>query len=140
MAEYRQQILIEAPAEAVWREVGDPSRYPNWAGDIVEVTGLNDVEVGATYNQVTKTPIRTMRTDFVVEQLDEMREIQVKCLLSGYYVHWLLTEAGDNTFTQVEIGMDPKSLGYRAIDKTIGKRWYRNVVEDMLTRLRAVLK
>ena len=140
MPPYRQQALIEAPAEAVWREVGDPSRYPNWAGDIVEVTGLNDVEVGATYNQVTKTPIRTMRTDFVVEQLDEMREIQVKCLLSGYYVHWLLTEAGENTFTQVEIGMDPKSLGYRAIDKTIGKRWYRNVVEDMLTRLRAVLK
>ena len=140
MAPYRQQALIEAPAEAVWREVGDPSRYPKWAGDIVEVTGLSDVEVGATYNQVTKTPIRTMRTDFVVEQLDEMREIQVKCLLSGYYVHWLLTEAGDNTFTQVEIGMDPKSLGYRAIDRTIGKRWYRNVVEDMLTRLRAVLK
>ena len=140
MPPYRQQALIEAPAEAVWREVGDPSRYPKWAGDIVEVTGLNDVEVGATYNQVTKTPIRTMRTDFVVEQLDELREIQVKCLLSGYYVHWLLTEAGDNTFTEVEIGMDPKSLGYRAIDKTIGKRWYRNVVEDMLTRLRAVLK
>ena len=140
MPPYRQQALIEAPAEAVWREVGDPSRYPNWAGDIVEVTGLNDVEVGATYHQVTKTPLRKMSTDFVVEHLDEMREIQVKCLLSGYYVHWLLTEAGDNTFTQVEIGMDPKSLGYRAIDQTIGRRWYRNVVEDMLTRLRAVLK
>ena len=140
MPPYRQQALIEAPAEAVWREVGDPSRYPNWAGDIVEVTGLNDVEVGATYHQVTKTPLRKMSTDFVVEHLDEMREIQVKCLLSGYYVHWLLTEAGDNTFTQVEIGMDPKSLGYRAIDQTIGRRWYRNVVEDMLARLRAVLK
>ena len=140
MGQYRQQVLIEASAEDVWREVGDPSRYPQWAGDIVEVTGLDHVEEGAKYNQLTKTPFGKTRSDFVVEQLDDMREIQVKCLLSGYYLHWLLTEAGENTFTQVEIGMDPTHLGYRAFDKTVGRRWYRNVVEETLARLREVLR
>jgi hypothetical protein len=140
MSSYRQQMLIDAPVDAVWQQVGDPSRYPQWAGDIVEVTGLDAVEEGAHYRQTTKTPIGTSETEFVIEQLDAgMREIQVRCMLSGYYLHWLLTEAGDDTFAQIEVGMDPKHFGYRAFDKTVGRRWYRSVVEDMLARLRTVV-
>ena len=140
MGAYRQQTLIEAPVEAVWREVGDPRRYPQWAGDVVEVTGLDDVIQGAIYNQKTRTPVGKSETQFVVEELEDMREIQVRCLMSGYYLHWLLTEAGDDTFAEVEVGMDPKHFGYRAVDVTVGRRWYRNVVEDMLERLRAVIR
>jgi len=137
---YRQQALIEAPVEAVWRQVGDPNRYPEWAGDVVEVTGLEDVIEGAIYRQKSRTPLGKSETDFVVESLDDMREIQVRCLMSGYYLHWLLTEAGDDTFAEVEVGMDPKHIGYRAVDVTVGKRWYRNVVEDTLERLRSVIR
>jgi hypothetical protein len=36
--------------------------------------------------------------------------------------------------------MDPKHIGYRAVDMTVGRRWYRNVVEDTLERLRAVVR
>ena len=140
MAAYRQQTLIEAPVTAVWREVGDPNRYPHWAGDVVEVTGLDEVAPGARYRQRTRTPFGKSETDFVVETLDDLHEIQVRCLASGYYLHWLLTEAGDDTFAQVEIGMDPKHIGYRAVDATVGKRWYRSTVEDMLARLRAVIR
>jgi hypothetical protein len=137
---YRQHALIEAPVEAVWRQVGDPNRYPEWAGDVVEVTGLEDVIEGAIYRQKSRTPLGKSETDFVVEQLDDMREIQVRCLMSGYYLHWLLTEAGDDTFAEVEVGMDPKHIGYRAVDATVGKRWYRNIVEDTLERLRSVIR
>ena len=140
MGAYRQQALIEAPVEAVWREVGDPKRYPQWAGDVVEVTGLDDVIEGAIYHQKTRTPLGNSETDFVVEQLHDMREIQVRCLLSGYYLHWLLTEAGDDTFAEVEVGMDPKHMRYRAVDMTVGKRWYRNVVEQTLESLRTAIR
>ena len=140
MGAYRQHALIEAPVEAVWRQVGDPNRYPEWAGDVVEVTGLEDVIEGAIYRQKSRTPLGKSQTDFVVEQLDDMREIQVRCLMSGYYLHWLLTEAGDDTFAEVEVGMDPKHIGSRAVDATVGKRWYRNVVEDTLERLRSVIR
>lgn len=139
MAAYRQQALIEAPVEAVWREVGDPNRYPHWAGDVVEVSGLDEVKPGAQFRQKTRTPLGKSETDFVVEQLNDLREIQVRCLMSGYYLHWLLTEAGKDTFAEVEVGMDPKHIGYRAIDATIGRRWYRTVVQDTLDRLRAVV-
>ncbi|HYH59572.1 MAG TPA: SRPBCC family protein [Thermoleophilaceae bacterium] len=140
MSSYRQQTLIEAPVESVWRQVGDPNTYPSWAGDVVEVTELDELKVGAQFRQKTKTPLGTSETPFVVEQLDDMREIQVRCLLSGYYLRWLLTEAGDDTFAEVEVGMDPKRLHYRAIDVVIGKRWYRGVVDDMLDRLRTLVR
>jgi hypothetical protein len=137
---YRQQTLIEAPVTAVWREVGDPNRYPHWAGDVVEVTGLDEVMEGAHYHQKSRTPLGKSNTEFVVESLDDLREIQVRCLMSGYYLHWLLTEAGDDTFAEIEIGMDPKHIGYRAVDATLGKRWYRRAVEETLDRLRAVIQ
>ena len=140
MGQYRQQTLIEAPLEAVWGQVGNPSTYPDWAGDVVEVTGLDHVEEGAHFRQTTKTPLGTNETEFVVESFDEMREIQVRCLMSGYYLRWLLTEAGDDTFAEVEIGMDPTRLGYRAMDKTVGRRWYRKLVENTLAGLRSALR
>jgi hypothetical protein len=140
MGSYRQQTLIEAPVDAVWAQVGDPNRYPDWAGDFVEVAGLDDVEEGARFKQTVRTPFgRLATTEFVVDQLDDMREIQVRCLMSGYYLHWLVTEAGNDTFAEIEIGMDPERLGDRAFDATLGKRWYRRVVEDTLERLRAVV-
>ncbi len=140
MGSYRQQTLIDAPVEAVWAEVGDPNRYPHWAGDIVEVGGLDQVTEGAQYRQKMQTPFGASETDFVVDQLEDMREIQVRCLMSGYYLHWLLTEAGDDTFAEVEIGMDPKHIGYRAVDLTVGRRWYRRAVEETLDRLREVIR
>lgn len=140
MSSYRQQTLIDAPVDAVWRQVGDPNRYPEWAGDVVEVIGLREVEEGAHFRQTLRTPLGQSDTEFVVEQLEDMREIHVRCLVSGYYLRWLLTEAGDDTFAEIEIGMDPKHLGYRAFDATIGRRWYRRAVEETLDRLRAVVR
>ena len=39
-----------------------------------------------------------------------MREIKLRCQNSGFYSHWLLTEAQGNTFTEVELGVEPKGL------------------------------
>jgi uncharacterized protein YndB with AHSA1/START domain len=137
---YRQQCLFDAPVEAVWREVGDPARYPAWAGEIVEVTDLDHLQEGARYRQTMKTPFGKSETDFEVEALDDLHEIRVRCMVSGYYMRWVLTEAADDTYAEVEIGMDPKRLGDRAFDATLGRRWYRRTVEDMLERLRAVIR
>ena len=141
MSSWRQQTLIEAPVDDVWQLVGDPRRYPEWAGNVLEVTGLpKEVTTGAEFTQKGKTPFGNATTQFVVEELEDLREIRMRCLQSGYYSHWLLTEAGDDTFCEVEIGMDPKHLGYRAFDATLGKRWYRSVVRDWMDRIRAAVQ
>jgi len=140
MGSYREQTLIEAPVESVWQQVGNPNTYPQWAGEVVEVTGLETVERGARYQQEGRTPFGgTRTTEFVVDAFDEMREISVRCTVSGWYLHWLLTEAGKDTFAEVEVGMNPTHLGYRAVDSSVGKRWHRRTVDEMLVRLRKTL-
>ena len=47
-----------------------------------------------------------------MDAFEEMREISVRCTVSGWYLHWLLTEAGEDTFAEVEVGMDPAHVGY----------------------------
>jgi polyketide cyclase/dehydrase/lipid transport protein len=140
MGSYRQQTLIEAPVEAVWAQVGDPNTYPHWAGETVEVRGLETIEAGARYEQTQKPPVGSAKpTVFVVDAFEEMREISVRCTVSGWYLHWLLTGAGQDTFAEVEVGMDPTHLGYRAADVALGKRWYRRTAENTLEQLRKIL-
>ena len=140
MGSYRQQLLIEAPVETVWEQVGNPNTYPKWAGEIVEVEGLDTVEEGARYQQAEKVPfVGTRKTEFVVDAFEEMREISVRCTVSGWYLHWLLTGAGEDTFAEFEVGMDPQNPGYRAVDSIVGKRWYRRTAENTLESLRKTL-
>jgi polyketide cyclase/dehydrase/lipid transport protein len=141
MSSWRQQALIEAPVEAVWGMVGDPTRYPEWAENVVEVTGLPTVAPQATYRQVSRGPLGagTVTTTFIVDELDELREIRLRCLTSGYYCHWQLTPAREDTFADVEVGMEPEALRYRAMDRVIGKRWYRGIVDEYLDRLKTRL-
>ena len=140
MGSYRQQTLIQAPVEAVWAQVGDPNTYPQWAGEIVEVEGLDDVKQGAHYQQAEKVPLGgTRKTEFVVDAYEEMREISVRCTVSGWYLHWLVTGAGKDTFAEFEVGMNPTKPGYRAVDTVIGKRWYRRTAEQTLEQLRQIL-
>jgi len=141
MGRYRHQTLIEAPVEAVWAQVGDPNTYPEWAGETVEVNGLETVEAGAHYQQTQKPPFGSAQpTEFVVDAYEEMREISVRCTVSGWYLHWLLTGAGQDTFAEVEVGMDPTNVGYRAADVALGRRWYRRTAETTLQQLRNILK
>jgi uncharacterized protein YndB with AHSA1/START domain len=137
---WREQALIDAPVREVWELVGDPRRYPEWAEDYLEVTGLASVEEGAAYEGVTRGPLKEKaRTTFEIEALDDLREIRLRCTQSGWYSRWLLTEADGATFADVEIGMDPVSRAYRAMDTVAGKRWYRRVAQGSLDGIRRAL-
>lgn len=136
MSSWRQQALIEAPIEVVWRLVGDPKRYPEWAGEVIQVTGLASVDQGATYTQVSRLPLGNVTTTFLVDELEEMKGIRLRCTKSGLFSNWLLTEARGSTFADVELGMEPTALPYRAMDLVLRKRWYRRILEQSLDTLR----
>lgn len=139
MLSWRQQAVIEAPVDDVWREVGDPRNYPAWAGDVVEVTGLAEVAPDAEFQQVSKSPFGKTETTFRIEALEEMKEIKLRCQRSGYYSHWVLTEAQDSTFMEVEIGIEPTAPVYRVMYGALGKRHLRRITEDSLDGLRRLL-
>lgn len=137
MARSRRQALIDAPLEDVWRLVGNPERYPDWAAGVIDVTGLAERVPGGEFRQTMRGPLsRPSTTTFAIDELEELREIRMRCTRSGLYSHWLLTEVRDSTFVEVEIGMQPESARSLGFDATVGRLWYRRLIEDSLAGLR----
>jgi uncharacterized protein YndB with AHSA1/START domain len=129
--------VIEAPVQSVWELVGDPSRHPEWYPRVVEVNGQR-FEEGDQYAQVTKDPVRTVKTDFVIERMENMHEIRMVCQDTGMYAHWLMTDAQGGTFVDVEMGMEPRSAGTRVFDAVIGRMYFRRWLDQSLEALRRV--
>lgn len=139
MSSWRQQALIEAPVADVWALVGDPERFPEWAADVVAVTGLAAVESGETFTQTSNTILGEHDTTFRIEELEEMRTIKLRCLDSGFYSRWALTEAQESTFVDVEVGIEPTKLRYRAAHAAQGgKRYFRKLADESIDGVRKI--
>ena len=127
---------MDAPVERIWELVGDPNRHPEWWPKVIEVNGERFDE-GSEYVQVTRSAMgKDETTDFVVERKQEMREIKLRCQVSGTYAHWLMTEAQGATFVDVEFGMDPKGLGLRLFDGAFGRIYFRRWMEQSVEGLK----
>jgi polyketide cyclase/dehydrase/lipid transport protein len=131
MSEYRQQAHLEAPLETVWGLVGVPSRYPEWWPRVIDVRGER-FEEGDQYVQVTKDLVGQDETNFLLERRNDLRDIRMSCQKTGTYAHWLLTEAQGGTFVELQMGIEPKRLGDRLFDMTIGRSFFRRWSEQSL--------
>ena len=75
--------LIEAPVDAVWDLVGDPNRYPGVGRRDGRGDGPRDRRDGRALRADAEATARpTHTTEFVVDELEEMREISVRCTQS----------------------------------------------------------
>jgi uncharacterized protein YndB with AHSA1/START domain len=137
MSVCRNQALIHAPPQRVWELVGDPRRHPDWWPRVVEVRGERFDE-GSNYAQVTKSATGEVETTMSVDQLDDLREIHLRCTSTGTYANWLLTEAQGSTFVEVEFGMEPTTVGNRFFDATFGKLYFRRWLGQSLDALERV--
>jgi hypothetical protein len=141
MSSHRQQALLEAPVEEVWSLIGDPERYPEWAGFAVEVTGMPQIAEGAEFEQTSRLPIGrgTDTTIFRVDELEELHSIKLRCTRTGWYSRWLLTEAQGGTFVDAEFGIEPTAIQYRLLFGAIGRRHFTSVASESLDGLREAL-
>jgi hypothetical protein len=135
MTAIKRQAVIGAPVDDVWRLVGDPRRHPEWFPRVVEVNGQR-FEEGQHYAQVTRSGRGTVETDFLIERLDDLREIRFACQQTGMYAHWLLTDAQGDTFVDVEMGMQPKSTSDKLFDAVVGRMYFRRWLDQSLDALR----
>jgi uncharacterized protein YndB with AHSA1/START domain len=138
MSTWRQQALIEAPVERVWELLEDPSTFPRWS-DSIEVTGIpTSIEKGSEFHIKGRGPLGVKATTtFRVEEFDELREIKLRCQMSGFYSRWTLTEAQGNTFADVEMGVEPLAgVSGWAMSAVHTKRYLRRATEDSLDGLR----
>ncbi len=135
MSAHREHAHLDAPLELIWELVGIPTRHPEWWPRVIEVRGER-FEEGDEYAQVTRSPIGTGETNFLLERRDDLRAIRMSCRQTGMYAEWLLTPAQGGTFVEVEIGMQPRRLGDRIFDRTLGRAYFRRWTSDSLDGLR----
>ena len=136
MSSYRQELLIECPVERVWELVGDPRRHPEWWPRVVEVDGLGEVVEEAEFVQTTRSIGGEIETTMRIEELEDMRQIHLRCMDTGTFANWRLTEAQGSTFAELELGMIPASTSMRAFDLVMGRRYFRRWSEAAIDGLR----
>lgn len=142
MASWKQQAMVDAPVREVWELLCDPARGPDWDEDVIAVTGAPDkIEKGSRFDVTSRGPLGfTATTTFEVEELHDMHELKMKCQVSGFYAHWLLTPAQEGTFAEVELGIEPleakPSLRGRMAGALHTKSFLRRQVEKLLDSLR----
>jgi Polyketide cyclase / dehydrase and lipid transport len=135
MSGHRQHAHLEAPLDTVWGLVGTPSRYPEWWPRVIEVRGER-FEEGDEYVQVTKDPVATVETSFLIDRRDDLREIRMSCQLTGMFAHWFLTPAQGGTFVELEMGMEPRRVSDRVMDLVAGGIYFRRWASQSLDALR----
>lgn len=126
MSTTHKQGFIEAPVERIWDLVSDVERHPQWWPRVVEVECEGLAEEGCTYREVVQTPFGKEEMHMLIDGFDDCRNLSIRCLSTGTFVRFGLTEAQDGTFLDCEMGMDPKSFSNRAFDAIAGRRYFRS--------------
>jgi hypothetical protein len=137
MSDCRQQAWIDAPVTVVWDLVHDVDRHPEWWPRVVEVE-CEGLEEGCTYRQVTETPFGYENLDVVVDRLDELREMRIRCVNTGTFVDLALTEMRGGTLVDARFGMEPPTARMKLFDVVAGKRYFRRWLEQSLDAMQRV--
>jgi uncharacterized protein YndB with AHSA1/START domain len=139
---YRHQALIEAPLDEVWEVVSDPKTHPDWWPEVLAVDAPGEMQEGDEYVRTTKTVPFAHAVDYiwVAERLEHLKEAQFRCHVSGAYARFSLTPAQDQTYVELETGMDPTSLKWRIAEPVFGlgfKRWVLDVLDALPGAIRS---
>ncbi len=143
MSEARQQSFIEAPVEVVWELLADVENHARWWPRVVSVDseGLDDgLELGCTYREVVKTPVGKDEMLLRVDRMDDCKDLLIRCVKTGTFLQFVLTEAQDGTFLDAKFGMEPAGIQYRVFDAVIGGRYFRDWLRTSLEAMSEAAK
>jgi uncharacterized protein YndB with AHSA1/START domain len=139
VSEARREAFIDAPIGVVWDLIRDIKRHPEWWPRVVEIGG-DAFEQGSRYRQVTKKLVGHDETELEVEELENLDHLAIRCLDTGTFVSFLLTEAQGGTFLESRMGMDPKGATNKVFDALAGPRYFRNWLQNTVEALDAAAR
>jgi len=137
VSEFREQAFIDAPVELVWELLADVDRHPEWWPRVVSVE-CDGLEAGCTYREVVQTPLGKDEMELRAERLEDCKELLIRCVNTGTFVHMLLAEAQGGTFVDGRFGMDPQNFRMRVFDAVAGKRFFRTWLDESLDAMQRV--
>jgi Polyketide cyclase / dehydrase and lipid transport len=128
--------MVDAPVSAVWELVSDLRRYPEWFPRVFEIQGER-FEEGADFVMLSRMPlVGREETRFLIDRMDDLREIRMHCTVSGFFVHWQLTDAQGGTFLDAQFGIDPIRRRDRIVELAGGRRFLRRWLVDAVAGLK----
>jgi hypothetical protein len=140
MSHCRQQTFIDVPPQVVWNLLADIDRHDEWWAGMVEAE-CEGLEAGCTYRQVNTDPFgRQSEETLRVEEMEDCEELSIRCLDTGTFVRFVLTEAQGGTFVDGEAGMEPARIPHRIWDTVAGKRFYRDWLAKSLDGISTAAK
>ncbi len=134
VSEFREQAFIDAPVGVVWELLADVDRHPERVLE-VDCEGL---EPGCTYREVVQTPIGKDEMTLRAERLEDCKELLIRCVNTGTFVHMLLTDAQGGTFVDGRFGMEPQTFRHRVFDAVAGRRFFRTWLDESLDAMQRV--
>jgi uncharacterized protein YndB with AHSA1/START domain len=134
---YRRQCVIEAPVEDVWAVVSDPSTHPEWWPELRDVHTPEEVAEGSEYTRVTRRMgfLDMVDTVWTVERLEHLKEVHFRCTLTGTFTRFAMTPAEQDTFVEIEVGMDPTNRRWRLAKAVMPPRFMKSWIRDLLDAL-----
>jgi uncharacterized protein YndB with AHSA1/START domain len=122
----RRHALIEAPIEDVWSIVSDPETHPDWWPEVQAVRVPGEQGESDEYTRVTRRLgfLDMVDTVWVVERMEHLKEVNFRCTVTGTYTRFALTPAQDDTFVEIEAGMEPTSLRWRLAKTVMPERMF----------------
>ena len=132
---YRRHCVIEAPIEDVWSTVSNPGTQPEWWPEVREVRVPDESKEGE-YVRVTRRLgfLDAVDTMWVAEPMEHLKEVNFRCTVTGTYMKCALTPAQDDTFVEIEGGVDPIGLKGRvakAMSPVFFSRWIGDLLEAL---------
>jgi uncharacterized protein YndB with AHSA1/START domain len=134
VSDTRRQAHIDAPLQVVWNLIADVERHDEWWPRIVE-TECEQLGEGCTYREVVRTPFGNEEMRLKIEAYDDCEEFRIRCMNTGTFVRFALTEARDGTFVDGRMGMEPDGLASRVFDAVAGRIYFRNWLSASLDAL-----
>jgi hypothetical protein len=136
---HRRHTLIDAPLETVWSVVSDPRTHPDWWP---EVEGVRADLIAGELTEGSEYTRRVRRYGFLdvvdnvwkVERMEQLKECHFRCTKTGSYTRFALTPAQDDTFVEIEAGVDPTDMQGRILRATSTlwmNRWLRDLLEAL---------
>jgi uncharacterized protein YndB with AHSA1/START domain len=144
-----QEILIDAPAEVVWRVLTEPEQVRRWFAEEVDLDPTAGYDGSLTFNQ---SAARSLRVHVTVQSVEPVRSFSYRWLHpqgaeavegNSTLVEFTLTPEGDGTRLRVvESGLDqmnwpPQERDAFIDEHTHGWVTYLGRLRDLVNRERA---
>ena len=129
-------VTIERPIEEVFAFTADPNNNPLWQSTTLETQTSSEVDVGTTFNNVSKFLGRRIETTLEIVESDPPRRQCVRVTsgpipASGCYVFELTDDGGSTRFTQT---LEAEVGGFfKLAEPLVGRAARRQTEADMAT-------